>query len=87
MSVGHNVPSPQPTPLGWFKLLVTHGMPGLAAAVSVIGIACFLLTFAKLFADFIFYCVTGIGLMLLVTSAILLNYAMFVFVVSIRASK
>ena len=68
---------PQPMLAGWFDRLVKNKMAGVAVSVSGIAVSCFLLTFAKLFDDVIFLCVSGVGLAILITSSLLFMYASF----------
>jgi hypothetical protein len=68
---------PQSMLVAWFDKLVKNKMAGVAVCVSGIAISCFLLTFAKLFEDLIFQCVSGVGLLILVTSSTLFVYASF----------
>jgi hypothetical protein len=66
---------PHTTLVAWFDRLVKNKMAGVAVSVSGIAISCFLLTFAKLFSDFIFDFVTGVGIVLLANSAGLFAYS------------
>jgi hypothetical protein len=60
---------------GWFDRLVKNKMASVAVCVSGIAISCFLLTFAKLFTDVIFQCVSFIALAILAVSSALFIYA------------
>lgn len=64
-----------PSLMNWFDRLIKNKMSGIAVPVSGIAISCFLLTFAKLFSEFIFYSVSVIALIILSTSAALFIYA------------
>jgi hypothetical protein len=61
----------------WFDRLVKNKMAGVAVCVSGIAISCFLLAFAKIFTDFIFSCVSGVGLLILCASGALYIYASY----------
>jgi hypothetical protein len=61
--------------MGWFERLVKNKMAGVAVSVPGIAVSCFILTFGKLFSDFVFFSVSIIGLILLGTSVGLLIYA------------
>lgn len=60
---------------GWFDRLVKNKMAAMAAAISGIAVACFLLTFAKLFNEWVYLIVTVVGLVVLAYSAGLFIYA------------
>ncbi len=58
----------------WYDHLVKNKMAGLAVCVCGISMSVFLLGFAKIFSDFIYYSVAIIGLVVLATSAALFIY-------------
>jgi hypothetical protein len=63
-------------PLGdWFDRLVRVKMATVAVAVAGIAVSCFLLTFAKLFSNFLYYAISATGLSLLISSTIMFVYS------------
>jgi hypothetical protein len=58
------------TPLaGWFDRLVKNKMGSVAVSVAGIAVSCFLLTFSKLFDEFVYIVIGSTGSVMLIVSA------------------